>query len=99
MHAIVTKMTLGKPVDAPLLRSIEEGFLSQARRRPEFLDLKLVRVSDTEAIFLVFFTTREALDEMSRDVAGPWFAEHVRPYLAGPVERSVGEVVMDATKR
>ncbi len=73
--------------------------MSRARQRPEFIDLQLVRVSDTEAIFLVFFTTREALDELSSEVAAPWFAEHVRPYLAGPVQRSVGEVVVHAAAR
>lgn len=97
MHVVVTRMTLAKPVDDALLGKIEEGFLARARQRPEFVDLQLVRVDDTEAIFLVFFTTREALDEVSSTIAAPWFAEHVRPYLAGPVQRSVGEVVLQST--
>jgi len=63
-------------------------------QRPGFLELKVVRVSDEEVVLLVFFETREALDELSREIAGPWFAEHVRPYLAGPVQRSVGEVMV-----
>jgi len=50
-------------------------------------------VSETETVSLTFFASREALDEVSSKVAGPWFAENVRPHLAGPVERTVGEVV------
>lgn len=58
-----------------------------------FIELRIVQVSDEEAILLVFFDTREALDEVSSTIAGPWFAANVRWYLAGPVQRSVGEVV------
>lgn len=61
--------------------------------QPTFLGGQVVRVSDTESIALTFFETREALDDVSSKIAGPWFAENVRPYLGGPVERSVGEVV------
>jgi hypothetical protein len=40
---------------------------------------------------------REVLDEVSSKVAAPRFAEHMRPYLAGPASRSVGEVVVDVS--
>jgi hypothetical protein len=93
MHAVVNRITLGKPVDDALVRKLEDDLGPRMRARPGFVEARLVRVSDTEAIILVLFTTREALDEISKNVAAPWFAEHVRPYLAGPVQRSVGEVV------
>jgi hypothetical protein len=98
MHAIVNKLTLGKPLDDEILRKMEREFFPRAREaNPGFLDARVVRVSDTEVIRLAFYTTREALDEVSSKVAGPWFAEHVRPYLAGPVQRSVGEVIARMT--
>jgi len=92
-HAIVNKLTLGKPVDDALLRRIEDDFYPRLRGKEGFVDLQVVVVSDTEAILLVFFTSREALDQISSAIAGPWFAENVRPYLAGPVQRSVGRLV------
>lgn len=55
-----------------------------------------MRVSDTQAIFLVLFDDRESLDDISRNFAAPWFAEHVRPLLAGPVNRQVGKMVAGA---
>jgi hypothetical protein len=44
----------------------------------------------------VLFTSRAALDEVSRDVAAPWFAEHMRPHLAGPANRPIGEIIAGA---
>jgi hypothetical protein len=93
MQAIVTHLTLGKPLDDAILRKIEADLGARARANADFVELRIVRVSDTEAISLAFFRTREALDDFSSKVAGPWFAENVRPYLGGPVQRSVGEVI------
>lgn len=94
MHAIVNRLTLGKPLDAAVLRKMEDFLARTRRENPDFLDAKVVRVSDTVAIVIALYTTREAMDEISSRVAGPWFAENVRPYLAGPVDRQVGEVVV-----
>lgn len=94
MHAVVNKLALAKPFDEQLLGRVKRDLLPRMSQRPGFLELKVVRVSDEEVVLLVFFETREALDELSREIAGPWFAEHVRPYLAGPVQRSVGEVMV-----
>jgi hypothetical protein len=97
MHALVNKLTLAKPLDAEVLRKLED-FLTQMRREhPDFLDGRVIRVSDTSVIMVAFYATREALDEISSKVAAPWFAEHVRPYLGGPADRQVGEVVVRAS--
>lgn len=92
MHAVVNKMILSRQLDDELLRQLEDELAPRMRAEAGFAGAKIVRVSDTEAIFLVYFTTREELERISRDVAAPWFAERVRPYLGGPVQRSVGEV-------
>ena len=93
MHAVINKLTLGKPIDDALVQKFENDLAPLMRDKPGFVDMRLVVVSDTEAIAVVHFTTREALDDLSKNVAAPWFAENVRPYLAGPVQRSVGSVV------
>lgn len=99
MHAVVTKLTLAKPLDDELLRRMEREFFPAAREsNPGFLDARVIVVSDTEAILVAYYTTREVLDEVSSKVASPWFAANVRPYVAGPVQRSVGEVVAMAVK-
>ena len=93
MHAVVNKLPLCKPIDDSLVESMLQGIGARMCESPDFVSVHLVSVSDDEAIFVVMFKTREALDDLSKNVAGPWFAEHFRPYLSGPVQRSVGEVV------
>ena len=98
MHAIVTKLALAKPLDDALLHKVEAELIPRARQYAGFLEMRVVRVSDTEAIIPVFFSSssREQLDELSSKLAGPWFADNVRPYLGGPVQRSVGEVILSS---
>ncbi|HTQ03836.1 MAG TPA: hypothetical protein VMI54_08255 [Polyangiaceae bacterium] len=94
MHTIITKFTLVKPLDQELLRKVERELFMRAKELyPGFLGAQLVQLSETETVSLSFFESREALDEVSSKLAGPWFAENVRPLLAGPVQRMVGEVV------
>ena len=97
MHAVVNKLTLSKPIDDELLRELEQGFYPQLRDQPGVVDMKLVRVSESEAILVALFASQEAMDTISSKVAAPWFAEHVRPYLGGPVQRVTGEVIASYT--
>lgn len=92
MFAVVNKLSLGKPIDDEVARRIEQELGPRMCESPDFIDVKLIRVSDTEAIFIVLFTTREALDDLSKNIAAPWFADNLMSYLSGPVDRSVGEV-------
>lgn len=98
MYAIVNTLKLARPLDEPILGKIQEEFFPRARAaNAGFLGAKIVQVSELEVVLLVFYADREALDEVSSKVAGPWFAENVRPYLAGPVARSIGEIVVDVS--
>jgi len=95
MHAVVNKLSLGKPIDQLLLDKIEQGLGALLGDSPEFISVQIVSVSEVEAIIVAMYKTLESLNDLSKNIAGPWFAEHVRPYLSGPVERSVGEVVLN----
>lgn len=46
-----------------------------------------------EAIVVVTCADFATLQEFSLKIAAPWLAENIRPDLAGPVARSVGEMV------
>lgn len=93
MHVIVNKLTLARPFEPELLRRVETELFARAAEHPGFVDGSVVAVGATEVVLVIRFTTREALDDVSKNVAGPWFAANVRAYLAGPAERLVGEVV------
>jgi hypothetical protein len=97
MHAVVNHLPLKEGTDwAAFARQFDD--FNATIDHPGFRGLSIIRASDSEAILLVLFQTREALDEVTYNLAMPWFAENVRPYLDGPVSRSVGEIVAGALR-
>ena len=59
----------------------------------DFRGLSLIRTGPQNAVMFVLFASRAEMERVSRDVAAPWFAENIRPYLSGQADRSTGEVV------
>jgi len=95
MHAVVNHLPLQKATDWDALAHTVGAFESQLRDQyPGFRGCTLIRVADDAGILVVTYDTGADLENISRNVAAPWFAEHVRPLLAGPVSRSVGEIVV-----
>ena len=97
MHAVVNHLPIKPDADWETLAAKVDAF-NAGIARSDFRGISLIRAGDGEAIVLVLFATRAALDDVSHNVAGPWFAENIRPYLAGPVSRSVGEVIAGALR-
>ena len=94
MHVIINHLPLQKGVNwAALTRSFENLEVMLKSGEPEFRGCALVKESDEAATLVVTYATRAALARISHHVAGPWFAEHVRPMLDGPAVRTIGEVV------
>ena len=94
MHAIVNHLPIKEDADWADIAAKVDRFLSEMRAaHPEFKSALVLRVDEHEAILVATYADRELLDRLSKEVAGPWFAENIRRYLAGPVSRSVGEVV------
>src|ERR1700736_1329994 len=87
MHAVINHLPLHKTTDWPALALLFQTFEEKTRTaHPAFRGVTVIRVDDDHAILVVIFDTRETL-------AGRWFAEDVRPLLAGAVCRSVGEAL------
>jgi hypothetical protein len=94
MHAVVNHLPIKPGTDWTALACEVEKFRASAAAHAGFRDMKFIRCHDKdEAIVLVFFDSRPVLEDLSSRLAGPWFAEHVRPHLAGPAARSTGEVL------
>ena len=98
MYAVVNHFPLKTPVDEALIEKMENDLIPQARTTPGFKAFHFIRVSDDHAVVVALFETREALDESTQQIAAPWFAQHVGPYVAGPPQRSVGEVVASSER-
>jgi hypothetical protein len=92
MHAVVNHLPIKPGTDWAALAAKADAF-NAIIDHPEFRGLSMIRAGDDEAILLVLFATRPALDDVSHNVAAPWFAENMKQYLAGPANRSVGEIV------
>jgi hypothetical protein len=100
MHAVINHLSLHKTTDWPALARLFQAFDEKVRaEHPHFRGGSLIRVGDDHAIVVIAFETREALDDVSKNLAAPWFAKHVRPLLAGAVSRSVGEVIAGSALR
>jgi hypothetical protein len=100
MHVVINHLPLQSTTDWAKLGRMFEVFEGQLRAQyPAFRGITLIRVGDDHGILVVMFDTREALEDISKNVAAPWFAQHVRPLLAGAVSRSVGEVVTGSALR
>ncbi len=94
MHIVVNRFKLQENANWSALQTQVNDFHRKvSAERAEFKGVSLVRVSDSEAIFLVLFDNLESLNDISRNIAAPLFAEHIRPYLTGPVEPQVGEII------
>ena len=100
MHAVINHLPLQATVDwSALAKLIAEFEAATKAEHPAMRGCTLIRADDDHGILVVTFDSREALDDISRNVAAPWFAEHVRPLLADAVSRSVGEVVAGSALR
>jgi hypothetical protein len=94
VHAVVNHLPIKEGADWSELIAKLAAFEAATRRsHPALLSSSVIKASDTEAILVAVYRDRESLDSISRTIAAPWFAENVRPYLSGPVSRSVGEIV------
>jgi len=94
MHIVVNQFSLLNTANWMDLQSkVDQLQARLSSERPDFRGVSLVRVNDSRAIFVVLFKNLEALNDISKNIAAPWFAEHVLPHLDGAVDRQVGEVV------
>lgn len=94
MHAVVNHLPFKPDADWGDIARKFEAFAKDVRARfPAMNTAVLTKVSDTEGIFIGIYDDPETMQTVSSTVAAPWFAENIRPYLAGQVNRSSGIVV------
>ncbi len=97
MYAVVNHLPIREGADWADIAAKFAGFEREMRKaHPELRSVVVVKASDAEAILFALYQDRESMERLSRTVAAPWFAEHIRPFLSGPVSRSTGEVIAGA---
>jgi hypothetical protein len=94
MHVVVNHIPIKPGADWGEMCRLFNGFGAELRPgHPEILAMQIVKASEEEAILLISFSDEATMTDFSRNVAGPWFAENIRPFLAGPADRKTGAVV------
>jgi len=94
MHAVVNHLPIRPDADWADIAGKFASFSADTRGRfPAMNTAVLIKVSDTEAVFVGIYDDPDTMRHVSSEVAAPWFAENIRPYLAGQAARSVGEVI------
>lgn len=94
MHAVVNHLPIKPDADWAEIAAKFDAFARDVRARHAAMNTAvLTKVSDTEAIFIGIYDDPQTMQEVSSNVAAPWFAENIRPYLAGQANRSSGVVI------
>ncbi len=94
MHTVVNHLPIKADADWTEMTGKFDQFIAEVRPAyPAIRTAQLLKVDDTEAILVITFADAATTRDFSANVAAPWFAENIRPYLSGPVARSVGEMI------
>jgi hypothetical protein len=94
MHAVVNHLPLKPGSDWDKMISLFDPFFAEVRRQhPRMKAALLLRAGDAEAIFVGVYEDLETMRHVSSNVAAPWFAENIRPFLGGPAQRTEAPVV------
>jgi hypothetical protein len=94
MHAVVNHLPIRADADWAVIAARFEAFAKDVRAKFAAMNTAvLVKASDTEAIFVGVYDDPETAQHVSSNVAAPWFAENIRPFLSGQANRSLGPVI------
>jgi len=94
MHSVVNHVPIRPGADwDEMIRLIESLGRDILAAHAEVISMQVVRASDEEAILVINFADETGMKDFSSNIAGPWFAEHIRPFMGGPADRKTGEVV------
>ncbi len=94
MHAVVNRLPIKEDADWDEIGRRFQLFADETRAsHPGLKSAVVIKLSQTEGVFVGVYADMATLQHVSANVAAPWFAENIRQYLSGPTVRSVGDVV------
>jgi hypothetical protein len=88
-HVVVNHLPIKPDADWAEIARLFGAFAEGVKAKyPGMVVALLNRASDTEALFVGIYTDAATMKEVSSNVAAPWFAENIRPFLGGPAART-----------
>jgi hypothetical protein len=99
MHVVVNHLPIKPDADwAEIARRFDRLAADTLPGHPEVRGMQVVQAGPEEAILVITFADAAAMADFSSQIAAPWFAEHIRPFLAGPADRKTGKLIADFPK-
>ena len=98
MHAIVNHLSFKAPIEDTLIQKVEQDLKPKVLALPGLHGFYLVQTAEDKAFIVLLYESLSALEEGTRTIGSPWFESNVGPYLSAPPQRSVGKVVVAASK-
>jgi hypothetical protein len=92
MFAVVNHLQFTKPVDE-LKDIVQDNGIPMLSKHPGFIDFHFVKVDEYNAIVLILWRDAESAQTGAKEFGPTWFAAHIRPFLHGGENRSVGEII------
>ncbi len=97
MFAVVNHLQFSKPVEK-FRESLENEWLRLLASNKSFIDFHFVKAADDKAIVLILWEDEESAQSGAKSFGPTWFAKNFKPYLIGPEQRSVDEVILSYNK-
>lgn len=95
MHAVINHLRFAGPVDDDLFDRAERELADACRGVEGFRRFAAVETAEDHVVLVIEADDAATLDRLAQAVGNSWMSEHVAPLLAGPPERSIGEVVAE----
>jgi hypothetical protein len=97
MFAVVNHLEFNKPVDAFRDMLLTDGLPTLARNEG-FIDFHFVKVDEYHAVVLILWKDGASAQAGAKAFGPTWFATHIKPYLVGGENRSVGPVIVSSKR-
>lgn len=91
MRVVVNHLRLKEPLPQAVVDAADE--VCREITAAGGLAASLTRVDETHVVLVLTFPDAETEERIGSELGGPWMREHVLPLLAGPTDRSSGELI------
>ncbi len=92
MFAVVNHLQFNKPVDSFKDELQSEG-MPILSKLEGFVDFHFIKVDETHAIAILLWADGASAQAGAKAFGPTWFATHLKPFLVGAENRSVGPVI------
>jgi hypothetical protein len=91
VRVVVNHLPFRDPIDQSVLEAADD--VGRKALEAGATAFHLVQLDERRAMLVILFPDRATEERITHEIGGPWMRENIVPLLAGPPQRSSGEVV------